>query len=355
MIKVAALTSGKNVPSSRFRVRQHIEPLRNAGIDVYEFVPGIDKYAPIPGWSRTVSQKYIWPLYPFWQGVKLITRVPGVIGSWRAQITWLEREMLPGCLSLEPILKRPYVFDLDDAIWLTFPFGRLTVSKIVRNAEVIIAGNSYIAEWCSSYSQNIRIVPTAIDTERFMPRSCNNFQTNKRFTIGWTGTSGNFKYLYQIETSLERFLKNHDAELVVIAETPPKFSKIQPEKVKFFNWSPAIEAEILQQIDVGIMPLLSDEWALGKCSFKMLQYMAAGVPVVVSPVGMNAEVLAKGEVGLPACNGADWFDALDNLYKDRELCHKYGAAGRQVIEQCFSRDVISAEIAHIFKELIKGN
>ncbi|MDI7258448.1 MAG: glycosyltransferase [Thermodesulfobacteriota bacterium] len=351
MIRVAALTSGKNMPSSRFRVRQHIEPLRKAGFDVREYTPAIDKYARFPGISQAESPKYIWPIYTLWQGVKLLTRVPGVMGSWKAQITWLERELLPGCLTLEPLLKRPYVFDVDDAIWLTHPFGRSTVIKIAKGAEVVLAGNAYIADWFSSHARDIRIVPTAIDTERFLPRRSSDIPNNKHFVIGWTGLSSNFTYIYEIERALEDFLKNHDAELLVIADQPPSFRRLRPEWVQYIKWSPAVEAQAVRQMDVGLMPLPNDDWSRGKCSFKMLQYMASGVPVVVSPVGMNAEILSMDKVGFPAKSEADWYDSLDQLYKDRDLGIKCGATGRFIVEQHFSRSVVSAKIAKVFKEL----
>lgn len=357
MIRVAALTSGNNVPSSRFRVRQHIEPLRKEGIDVHEYIPAINKYGNLHRLPEAVNPNYLRPLFALGIGIKLATlatlatRVPGIIGSWKAQITWLERELLPGYLSLEPLLKRPYVLDVDDAIWLTSPFGRSAAIKIAKRAEVVLAGNAYIAGWFGSHARDIRIVPTAIDTERFLPRSRSDIENNKHFVVGWTGLSSNFIYIYEIEKALEDFLKTRDAELLVVADQPPKFGRIQQEKVRYIKWSPAIEAKAVRQMDAGLMPLPDNEWTRGKCSFKMLQYMASGVPVVASPVGMNDEILTMGKVGFPAKDEADWYDTLDQLYKDRDLGHKCGATGRFIVEQHFSRAVISTKIANVFKEL----
>ncbi len=104
-------------------------------------------------------------------------------------------------------------------------------------------------------------------------------------------------------------------------------------------------------MDVGLMPLPSDSWSLGKCSFKMLQYMAAGLPVVVSPVGMNVEVLSMGDIGFPAVTQDDWFEALSSLYHDPSLAHRYGAMGRLIVEKHFSRSLVSTILAGIFQEL----
>ncbi len=345
MIKVAALTSGKNVPSTRFRVRQHIEPLRKAGINVREYIPIIDKYAhpPILSGCR--------PIRLIWKGVKIITRAPGLIGSWKAGVTWLEREMHPGCLTFEPFLKRPYVFDVDDAIWLTPPFGRRASISIARNAECVLAGNSYIAEWFGSYAKDVRIVHTAVDTHRIKPRNHRRSEsTGRAFTIGWTGTSSNYTYLYEIEGPLEQFLKTHNAKFLVMADEPPKFRRLHPNQVRYIKWSPEIEVEVLAQMDVGLMPLPSTEWSMGKCSFKMLQYMASGVPVVVSPIGMNADVLSMGQVGFPAESHADWYEALVSFFKDPFLSYKCGETGRLIVERYFSRTVVLNTLIGIFKE-----
>lgn len=356
IIKVAALTSGKNVPSTRFRIRQHIDSLQKAGIDVCEYVPMIDKSARLPGITLARSPKYVWPIYTLWQAAKLLTRIPGIIGSWKAQITWLSREIMPGYPTLEPLLKRPYVLDVDDAIWLWQPFGRSTSKLIAKSASIVLAGNTYLANWFSSYARDVRIVPTAIDTDRFLPRKFLDSNRDRRFTVGWTGLSINFKYLYKIEMPLESFLENHkDSELLIIADKPPNFQRLPNERVRYIKWSPSIEAEAVRQMDVGIMPLPNNDWTKGKCSFKMLQYMASGVPVVVSPVGMNVEVLSLGRIGFAAKSNAEWYEALDFLYKDRDLAHKYGLTGRLIAEKHFSRSVVSANIALIFKELYSAS
>ncbi|MFQ5780559.1 MAG: glycosyltransferase family 4 protein [Nitrospiria bacterium] len=352
MIQVAALTSGKNIPSSRFRVRQHIAPLKRAGVEVREFTPIINKYGNCIGVPRSTFLKCLFsPIYVLWSGFELVARVRGVLGSWKAELTWLEREIFPGCLTLEPFLKRPYLFDVDDSIWLNPPFGRSAMIRIARDAEVVLAGNRYLADWFSAYSKNVRIVPTAIDTERFIPRSLSEDKATRRFVIGWTGKRNSFPFLYGIESFLGRFLKDHDAELWIMANQAPQFQKIPADRVRYFPWSPSSEAAFVRKMDVGIMPLFSNDWCRGKCSFKMLQYMATGLPVVVSPVGMNEEILGMGQIGFPAKNEGDWYTALDDLYKDRSLGHRLGVAGREIAVRYFSRDVVSSRLAEIFHEL----
>ena len=353
MIKVAALTSGRDVPSARFRVRQHIEPLQRAGICVREHLPLIEKYAPPPPFLTFSNRSAAAPLRIAWKCAKILARIPGVIGSWKARITWLEREMHPGWLTFEPLLKRPLLFDVDDAIWLTPPIGRRAAIKIAKMADVLIAGNHFIAEWFSTYAKDVRIVPTAVDTDRIRPRHFPGLGSPDRgFVVGWTGTSSNYDSLYQIEKALEQFLTNRNAELVVIADQPPRFSHLKPERVRYVKWSPDMEIRALEWMDVGLMPLPFNEWSMGKCSFKMLQYMAAGLPVVVSPVGMNAEVMSMGDIGLSAVTPADWYEALTTLYDDRAFGYRCGAEGRLIVEKRFSRSVVSMILADIFREFV---
>ncbi len=350
VLGVAAVTSGRFVPSSRFRVRQHIRSLRHWGIQVLEYTPAISKYARIPGWPEGVRQLYTGPLFLASVGARLAARVPGIVGSWKHQVTWLEREMLPGVPTLEGLLKRPLVLDVDDAVWLYRPMGRRAMRRIAQRAAVVVAGNHYLAEWFSRYCQDVREVPTAIDVERFRP--ADRPADDRPFTIGWTGLASNLPYLQMIEEPLRRFLRSRpDVRLVVVADRPPTFLRRESAQLRFIPWTAGVEVEAVQAMDVGLMPLPDNAWTRGKCSYKMLQYMACGIPVIASSVGMNAEVFALAEIGLPATRTADWYDALESLYRDREQAREYGRQGRGAVERHFACRVISAKLAAIFREL----
>ncbi|MBN1311281.1 MAG: glycosyltransferase [Anaerolineae bacterium] len=246
------------------------------------------------------------------------------------------------------------VFDLDDALWLSRPHGTKALQWIASHANAIIAGNSYLAKWLSDYTENIHIIPTAIDTERFTPRP-RDIKAGYPFVIGWTGTVTNLPYLENIEEPLLRFLNQYTvAEIRVMADHPPAFRTLPEARIRFVPWSMENEAAFVQQLDVGLMPLPDTKWTRGKCSFKMLQYMACCVPVIVSPVGMNAEVLALGQVGLPAINRDDWYEALANIYEDRTQAQKWGQAGRSVTKQYFSREVIARQLSEVFHRVVEA-
>lgn len=344
MIRVAALTSGPNVPSTRFRIRQHVGPLRALGVSVREHCPRLSKHSPTPGAYRFGTHRPGTGIYEAWLGLKLLDRATGVLGSWRADVTWLTRNLIPGHATLERLLRRPLVLDVDDAVWLQRPHGAEASRALARRAALVIAGNAFLADYYAGCGAETLVVPTAIDTARFRPPPQRG--ERERFVIGWTGIADNLASLAPLEGALGSFLAAHpQAELLVVADQAPRFAGIPPRRVRFVPWSPAVEAEAVARMDVGLMPLPDDEWSRGKCSYKMLQYMACGVPALVSPVGMNAEILALGEVGLPASAPQEWADALEHLFTDRARGRQLGQRGREIAQAHFSREVVSRALA----------
>ncbi|WP_456415024.1 glycosyltransferase family 4 protein [Thiolapillus sp.] len=349
MIDVAALTSGRNLPSSRYRIRQHIAPLAGLGVSVKEYCPAIDKWAGVPGKPHGLTNRQVLPVYALWQGVKLGARLPGLLKSHAADVTWLNKELLPGYPTLESWLGKPLIADIDDAIWLTPPFGNRVARKLAQHADVLIVGNEYLANWFERYNRNIHIVPTAIDTRLFQPRGSME-RTESVFTIGWIGSQGNLAYLESIEDGLVEVCKRCvDARLLVVSDRRPGFRRLGVDKVVYRPWRESNEVADIQDMDVGLMPLPDSEWGRGKCAFKMLQYMAMEKPVVVSPVGMNARILEMGELGFRAQSEADWVNALVNLYEDRQQARRMGIVGRKVVQTNFDLAVIAEKLAAIFK------
>lgn len=350
MIDVAAITSGKNLPSTRYRIRQHMPSLRDDGIHVREYCPAVDKWAPVPGKPIGMTNRQVLPFYALWQGVKLATRLPGIIGSYRCDMTWLNKELLPGYFTLEGLLKRPLVSDLDDAIWLTPPFGAKLAKKIAQRSEVLVLGNDFLANWFEKFNRRIEILPTAVDASLFRPVTKKKIEAP--FTVGWIGSQGNLPYLLDIETAVKTFLSlRKDARLLVISDAKPLFRQLKAAQVVYRPWRREREVADIQQMDIGLMPLADSDWARGKCAFKMLQYMAAAVPVIVSPVGMNMQVLEMGQLGYGAKNNEEWVAAMEYLYANREQGRNMGNIGRQVVQAHFDLPVVEKKLAAIFHSL----
>ncbi len=331
-LRVAALTGGRYLPSARFRVRQYQPGLRSLGIQVEEHFPAIPKDARLPAWPESWRQGWAGPFLGAWLGAKLATRVSGIRASRKAQVTWLQRSLLPGLPSLEGWLGSPLVLDLDDAIWLTPPMGERTLRRIAERASLILAGNAFLAEFFSGLTTPIHILPTAVDTERYRPAP--GRQPGQPFTLGWIGTKGNLPSLQTIERPLARFLRRHPkTRLQICSDAFPRLPELPAGQLSFLPWTPEGEVPALQGLDVGLMPLPDTPWSQGKCSYKMLQYMACGIPVIVSPVGMNQDVLKLGLAGLAARNAKEWEEALEALLQDPG---DFGQEGRRVACDHFS-------------------
>lgn len=347
MVRVIALTRGAGVPSSRFRVRQCLPALAAEGIEVREFCPRIAQHVALPGALGRVRRRYLLPVTALQTVANLVGRVPAVVASRRADLAWISRSFVTGLEETVGVLRCPAIQDVDDAIWLTTPRGVPAAAAFARRMAGVIAGNTYLAEWYGRYCQQVRVVPTAVDCRRFAPSVSGG---DGRFTIGWMGTSGNFPQLDLVRGAVETFLRVHsDARWLVVADRSPGWWPHGSAQHEFVRWTAADEVRQMQRMSVGLMPLIDSPWTRGKCSYKMLQSMAVGLPVVVSPVGMNVEVLAMGECGLAARSEDEWSAALTALAADAARRDALGREGRRIVATHFDVPVIAVQLAEAFR------
>jgi len=330
-ITVGALTGRPNCPASRVRIRQYIPRLAPLGITVKDHIPVFADSCGLPS--------------PF----KIAARLPALYKTRHVDLTWISRMLVQGHLTFERFLHRPRIMDVDDAIWLNWPFAKWAVPHAARHMDAVIAGNNYLANYFQQYCPTVYVLPTCVDIARYHPRPTPDNEPEK-FTIGWTGLASNYRFLQPLQPVLARFLTDHRRAHIALLSDKPYQHNLPPNRVTFTTWSPQNEAAALHQYSVGIMPLHDDPWSRGKCSFKMLQYMAVGLPVVVSPVGMNKEVLQKAHVGFGPSTPDDWYDALDTLYRDWNLQRQLGKKGRQIVEAFYSTDIATQELARIIKK-----
>lgn len=337
-MKVSAFTSGWSAPASRMRIRAFIPSLAARGIFVHEHPSDPDKYHPVPfGVPKTL-----------WNARLLAGRARAFREARHSDVIWLERELVVGRSTLEPYLgtARQRVFDVDDAIWM---YGKKNYSEsIASQCAGVIAGNAFLAEHYRPFARLLWVVPTSVDTERWA-RPKDFRRSSTKFVVGWTGTSSNFPYLYAIEEGIAAFLATHtDAEMLVVADRPPEWKIIPKSQSRFVQWTSDGEPTAVHGMDVGLMPLADEEWAKGKCAAKMLVYMAASVPVVVSPVGVNQEVLAQGDVGYAARTAGEWQHGLQRLYDDQAAAQAMGARGQELVERAYSVKTSGEKLAEIF-------
>jgi glycosyltransferase involved in cell wall biosynthesis len=260
-------------------------------------------------------------------------------------VTFLQRELLSTFFTIENWTKAPRILDVDDAIWVRR--GGKFAQRLAQCCDLVICGNSFLAERFSQWNPQICILATPVDTDVYRPTCATSYQKKR---IGWSGTSGELKQVYAIESSLKSVLDDDPlASVVIVSDRPPEFRKLPPERVEFVRWSPEAELKALRNMSVGIMPVQDNEQGRGKCSLKMLCYMACNLPVVVSPVGMNVDVLGDSACGYSATTNSDWVEALKATLKDPDKAERMGQTGRNIVEQQFSLRVLSPKLAQILR------
>jgi glycosyltransferase involved in cell wall biosynthesis len=330
-LRVAAFTGGATVPSARFRVRQYIGPLAAHGIAVREAWPGLGAYPP-----RNRA------LRPAWLVGTLAQRLPHLATGLRADLVLFQRELVSTLATVEGLSRHPRVVDIDDSMHLHR--GGRAARRLAALADLVIVGNSWLAEIWRAWNARVEILPTAVDTNRYDVAPFPD-----RPTVGWIGSAGNLQYLGRIAPALVEVLRVFpEAEIAVCCDRPPHLPGLP---LRYVPWSSSNEADFLASLTVGVMPLANGPWERGKCSFKMLQYMAAGRPCVVSPVGMNNEILDQAELGLPARSPDEWKSALCALLADRDLAQRMGEAGRSVASSTYSLRVLAPRLAEVMHRL----
>jgi glycosyltransferase involved in cell wall biosynthesis len=246
--------------------------------------------------------------------------------------------------TLEPFTNRPRVFDVDDAIWL-HSRGH-NIEKTVRQCDHVICGNPYIADWAGQHNREVSVLPTAVDTDRFRP-SPGRLVPGEQIVIGWMGQSSGYRYLNSIREVIQCIRgKYQNVIFRVVSDAAPPDS-LSRSGVEFVKWSEDTEIGTLQSFDIGIMPIENSPWCRGKCSYKMLLYMACAVPVVVSDFGMNSEVLKRGSAGCGVSDNDEWIQALEYLIDCPSPRVSMGRTGRTVVEQNYSLRVLAPRFAEL--------
>ena len=327
-------------PSQRFRFEQYLELFEAEGY-VVDFHPFIDQntwetlYTPGKHFKKTVgmlrSFMRRWVLLPKLRhsDIIFIHREAAQLGP--PIFEWL----------IAKVLRKKYIYDFDDAIWLAnysttnATFHRLKaywkVSYCMKWAYQITAGNTYLANYARKYNAHVSVIPTTIDLVNFHNQLTNYDQ--EELVIGWTGTHTTIHYLDELIPVLRELEKELTFTFTVISNVAPDYDL---KSLRFVKWNKATEIEDLAKFSIGIMPLRADRWSEGKCGFKGLQYMALGVPALLSPIGVNKEIITHNENGYLPKTLEDWKSYIKQLLDDKDLRQKIGTAGRQTIQERYS-------------------
>lgn len=238
--------------------------------------------------------------------------------------------------------KAKLIYDFDDAIWIPnvsdankrFEFLKdySKTSKIIELCDIVFAGNQYLADYASKFNDNVKIVPTTIDTDEYIKQTVNK---SDKICIGWSGSITTIQH-FEYAIPFLKELKNKFGNLIEFKVIGDANYVNEELSIKGMAWNKETEIRDLSTFDIGIMPLPDDEWANGKCGLKGLQYMALEIPTIMSPVGVNTEIIQDGVNGFLANSNEEWFAKLESLILSEDLRVKLGKAGRQTVIKKYS-------------------
>lgn len=338
--------------SSRLRIQQYLPALAELGWRAKASPLLDDAYLAAIYAGREPA---VWRL-----ALLYMRRLLVLLGAWRYDRIWLEKELWPWAPGwLEAILLRllpPAVIDYDDALFHNYDQHPRAICRtlfagkiatVMRSAGVVVAGSRYVLDYAKAAgARRIEYVPTVVDLARYAVPPAG--APKSACVVGWIGTPFTVKYLELITPVLSALARQgHALELRVIGAAAPSIPGVT---VQSRPWSADREAEEIAAFDVGVMPLEDSQWERGKCAYKLIQYMACGVPVVASPVGMNAEVVGEGaqQAGFLAADTPAWIAALTQLLQAPELRRRLGAQGRARVAAAYSLQVTAPRLAAIF-------
>jgi glycosyltransferase involved in cell wall biosynthesis len=341
---------GAKAASTRHRFLQYFPALKQAGIDVTTSVLLDDQYLEHKLDEARVS---VWPV-----ARGFARRLRDLLNASAFDVIVVHCEIFPYLPAwVEQLLRWrriPYIVDFDDAIFHNYDLHR---SRLVRHflghkfaralagSALVLAGNEYLASYARRWNDRVETLPTVVDVERYRPRR--REKAADAFTIGWMGSPTTAPYLTEIEPALRRFFSSHTGRLVLVGSGAVGLNGVPLE---VHRWAETKELEELGDFDVGIMPLPDTPWTRGKCGFKLVQYMAVGLPVVASPVGVNSTLVEHGVDGYLASSSAEWLKALVTLAEDRSLRMAMGDTGRVKVERQYSLQSTAPRLVELLKE-----
>lgn len=335
MFHVTLLAYRLDQPSFRYRMQSLVAPLERAGWTVR-----IEKFP-----SRRYGVRT-------WERRELLRR-SSVVVLHQIKLAGIEARLLA---AFAPRV----IFDFDDAIYVRRPrrlgepaddswWRRKKFASTCRAVTVVAAGNDVLAGAAAPYANRIVTLPTPLDASRYRATTATQ---NDPPTIVWVGSPENLVYLEILRPALARLAERHpELRLRIVCSSFPDWPDVRTERVL---WSPDTEVEALASAHIGVMPLSDDEWSQGKCAFKLLQYMAASLPCVASPVGANTEAVIEERTGLHARDTDEWEQALERLIGAPSLRERFGAAGRAHVESRYNLSNYQARYVELFKGLADG-
>lgn len=358
-LRIAKLTKyGTLAASTRQRFDQYDPYLRDAGIE-FESAPLL-KNDYIESLYRGHAPRRTLVLQRYFERLRFL------ISSSRFDLLWVHCELFPGIPGALEALAAPnktkIVFDYDDAIFHNYDQSgtfwhkalyREKLGPLLKKADEVFCGNAYLRDYAARFNDRTRYVPTVLDTGTYRPGKDGNKVETGEPVIGWLGSPSTWTgYVVPRLPMLLSVVEDQRARLEVVGAAAVRESH---PRLVIHEWHEEEEVQRLQAMDIGIMPLEDAPFARGKCGYKLIQYMACGLPVVASPVGVNAQIVDHGINGFLASSDEEWRTALCTLLADPALRARMGRNGRQKVEAEYSLNVWGPSVADALAGIARGN
>ncbi len=336
--------------SSRLRSYQYLPYLRERDVKITVAPLLNDSY--LEAFYQTGHRSKRIVLGGYWRRMMTLVTVR------RYDVLWLEKElfqMFPAFFErLLRWLRMPYVVDYDDAIfhnydkhdkWLIRRLLGHKIDVVMRNAALVITGNDYLATRARlAGAKRVEILPTVIDINRYQMADNHLSAT---FTIGWIGSPTTAQYLKIIEPALKTLVDGETVRLMLIGSG----TMVLDMPVERVTWSEDTEVENIRKMNVGIMPLTNTPWERGKCGYKLIQYMACGLPVIASPVGVNTDIVQHTVNGFLPHTIEEWQTALRTLQGNPTQRQQMGTAGRRIVEERYTTQITAPQLYSLLQQI----
>jgi len=344
----------KRSPSQRYRFEQYLPFLEQQGFK-FTFSYLLNEKDDLTFYSKGNFIAKVFILFK-----SIFIRLKDCFRFKKYDIVFIQREAsFLGAAYFEKRAKKSgayLIFDFDDSIWLadTSPGNKKwefikkpeKFFKAVYYADQVIAGNTYLAEKALTVNLNTVVIPTTIDAAFHIPKP--ELRNKEVLTIGWSGSISTMKHFEMLVPVLLK-LKDHYKEKIKFKILGDKnYTGVLPS-IEALAWTEESEVAVLNTFDIGLMPLPEDAWANGKCGLKALSYMACEVPVILSAVGVNKEIIQYGKNGFLATTEQQWMDHLCLLIEDQNLRKEIGKAGRKTVIEFYSVEANKNKYLNVFK------
>lgn len=342
----------KVAPSQRFRVELFLPELEKEGYK-YEMLSFLDQHA----WDilYTTGNNLIKA-----SGIinGFFRRINHLIRSVKADFIFIHREAAPIGppfyeWMLAKLFRKKIILEFDDAIWI--PGGEeigtakkwlkatWKIKYIIKWSYKVVGGNEYLCNYARQYNFSVVLIPTVVDTDAGHHKLKNQYEAG-RVVVGWTGSHTTLHNLEIIETVIRELKKEIDFDFLIISNKPPDWNF----DFIFKKWEERTELDDLLKMHIGLMPLKKGPWFEGKCGFKLIQYLACGIPAIASPVGVNSQIVRHHTDGFIVNDKEEWKRYLKMLIKDQHLRNKMAKSGRDHIVENYSLNSQVANFINLF-------